>query len=305
MSTMTPEWFSAALGSRPDEGTTDVDGTSITYRAWGDAGMPGVVLVHGGAAHAHWWDHIGPLLVEGRRRVVAVDLSGHGDSGRRERYELDIWAEEVLAAAASGGIEGPPVVIGHSMGGFVTLRAAALFGSRLHGAVVVDSPVRELTPEERAARAGQAFGPLRVYATLEEGMTHFRSVPDQPALDYVTRHVARHSLRRVDDGWTWKFDPRVFVRAHLGPSVLTRLECRIALLRGEHGILSQQMSEVMYDRLGRAAPVIEIPDAGHHIMLDQPLALATALRTLLADWDHSQPSTGPVAVGARLQGRAG
>jgi hypothetical protein len=35
--------------------------------------------------------------------------------------------------------------------------------------------------------------------------------------------------------------------------------------------------------------VIEIPVAAHHIMLDQPVALVAALRTLLADWDHSIP----------------
>jgi hypothetical protein len=37
------------------------------------------------------------------------------------------------------------------------------------------------------------------------------------------------------------------------------------------------------------APVIEIPLAGHHAMLDQPLPLITGLRTLFADWQHSAP----------------
>jgi pimeloyl-ACP methyl ester carboxylesterase len=55
--------------------------------------------------------------------------------------------------------------------------------------------------------------------------------------------------------------------------------------------MSRQMSEVMYDRLGRVAPLIEIPAAGHHVMLDQPIALIAALRTLLSDWDHSRPAT--------------
>ena len=44
----------------------------------------------------------------------------------------------------------------------------------------------------------------------------------------------------------------------------------------------------MYELLGRSAPVIEIPEAYHHIMLDQPLLLVTGLRAL-ADWDHSVP----------------
>jgi pimeloyl-ACP methyl ester carboxylesterase len=63
-----------------------------------------------------------------------------------------------------------------------------------------------------------------------------------------------------------------------------------AWFRAEHGIVSAQISEVMYDRLGRLAPVIEIPAAGHHVMLDQPVALVTGIRTLLSDWDHSRPA---------------
>jgi hypothetical protein len=45
----------------------------------------------------------------------------------------------------------------------------------------------------------------------------------------------------------------------------------------------------MYELLGRNAPVIEIPEAWHHMMLDQPLLLVTGLRTLFADWEHSVP----------------
>ena len=53
--------------------------------------------------------------------------------------------------------------------------------------------------------------------------------------------------------------------------------------------MTPDISASMYEALGRVAPVIEIPEAGHHAMLDQPLVLLTALRTLLADWDHSEP----------------
>ena len=41
--------------------------------------------------------------------------------------------------------------------------------------------------------------------------------------------------------------------------------------------------------MGRVNPVIEIPLAGHHLMLDQPLLLISALNAILADWDHSEP----------------
>ena len=83
----------------------------VAYRAWGEPGGRGIVLVHGGAAHSRWWDHIGPLLASDRR-VVAIDLSGPGDSGRRPSYSLDRWADEVLAVAEDAGIAAPPTVIG-------------------------------------------------------------------------------------------------------------------------------------------------------------------------------------------------
>jgi len=283
-----PEWFAQALSAPVAERVTVLDGVPVAYRMWGSSpNGRGIVLVHGGAAHSRWWDHIGPLLTVDRR-VIAIDLSGHGDSGRRESYSFDGWAREILAVAADAGLDAP-TVIGHSMGGVVTLRLAALFGSRIEGAVVIDSPVRNPAPEQHAAQDRRVFGELRVYPSREAAIARFRPVPDQPVLGYIADHVAATSVRQVDGGWTWKWDPRVFV---LEPprAPLTRLACRVALFRAEHGIMSAEMSEIMYDRLGRVAPLIEIPAAGHHIMLDQPIALAAALRTLLSDWDHSLPA---------------
>jgi pimeloyl-ACP methyl ester carboxylesterase len=282
-----PAWFTAAVAVQPEQHTATVDGIPIAYRAWGEPAARGIVLVHGGAAHSRWWDHIAPLLTNGWR-VIAPDLSGHGDSGRRPRYSLDIWSRELLGVVTDAGITSP-VVIGHSMGGFVTLRMATLFGSRIAGAVAIDSPVRDIAPEDAAARQRRAFGPLRVYPTRAEAMARFRPIPDQPVLRYIAEYVAAASIRPVEGGWTWKFDPRIFVRDEFTPTLLTRLGCRVALFRAEHGIVSEQLGEVMYDRLGRVAPLVEIPVAGHHIMLDQPIALVSALRTLLADWNHSIP----------------
>ena len=246
-----PEWFLAAIGTPAKQAAVDVAGASIAYRTYGDREDRGIVLVHGGAAHARWWDHIAPLLAADHM-VVALDLSGHGDSGRREDYGLDEWAQEVLAVVADAGITAPPTVIGHSMGGLVTLRAASLHGPSVAGAVAVDSPVRDITPEERAAREQRAFGPLRVYPTAEAAIARFHPIPDQPTLPYIAAHVAETSIRPVPGGWSWKFDPRIFARHQLPPALLTRLDCRVALFRAEHGIVSQQMSDMMYDRLGRS-----------------------------------------------------
>jgi pimeloyl-ACP methyl ester carboxylesterase len=286
-----PEWFTRALAAPVEEGTTESAGCRITFRVWGAPDQPGIVLVHGGGAHSRWWDHVAPLLADGLR-VVALDLSGHGDSGRRPTYSMEQWAAEVLDVAAVGGIDGPPLVVGHSMGGGVTFVVGSVASESVAGIVVIDSAFRAPQPEEDAASLHRAFGPLRVYASLAEARARFRTVPDQPtSLPFVLDHVAETSVHEVEGGWSWKFDPLVFQRPRPGREILQSITCRVALFRAEHGLATPDVGAEMYELLGRRAPVIEIPDAWHHVMLDRPLALVTGLRTLLADWDHSEPRT--------------
>lgn len=127
-----------------------------------------------------------------------------------------------------------------------------------------------------------------MYPTSEHAVARFRPVPDQGfILPYAKDHVARHSIRAVDGGWSWKFDPKIFGRDRSTKVADRVLDCRVALFRAEHGLLTAADSDFVYGRLGRRAPVVELPDAGHHVMLDQPLVLIAALRTLLGDWEHS------------------
>ena len=285
-----PEWFDRAVAAPYDNCYVDVDGCTIHYMRWGDPVKPGIVLVHGGAANAHWWSFIAPLFPE--YCVVALDLSGHGDSGRRDVYPRGTWAKEVLAVGDDAGFAGPPIVIGHSMGGFVTIVTAAEYGDRIAGAVILDSPVRMASAEERVSVAGKAFGNPKVYPTVEAALERYRTVPDQPSsLPYVMDYVGRNSICEVDGGYSWKFDAAIFqkISPRATADELPRVKSRVALFRAEYGLVTADIGEQMYELLGRVAPVIEIPEAYHHIMLDQPLLLVTGLRTLLADWEHSVP----------------
>jgi pimeloyl-ACP methyl ester carboxylesterase len=289
-----PEWFRRVLSVPFTDHSVTVHGCPIHYVAWGPAGAKGLVFVHGGGAHAHWWTHVAATFAD-EFRVVAVDLSGHGDSGHREQYQLEQWTDEVTIAAADGGIDGRPVLVGHSMGGFVTIATAARHPDAVDGVIVCDSPVTEPDPEIAAYQLQEAFGRPRTYPSVADAVAHFRTVPRQEHyLPYVIDHVARRSLRPVDGGVQWKFDRRIFeqfgggMRSIASP-YLPEVRCRLALLRSECGLVTPEIGASMYERLGRVTPVIEIPEAGHHAMLDQPLILLTALRTLLADWDHSEP----------------
>ena len=297
-----PDWFRRALEVPFTDEVVEVGGAPIHYLAWGEPGRRGLVFVHGGGAHAHWWTHVAATFATDFR-VVALDLSGHGDSGHRSRYDIELWTDEVMAVAGDAEIDGNPVIIGHSMGGFVTIATAARHCDRLGGVIVVDSPVREPDPEVESARLKEAFGAPRTYASLDDGLSRFRTIPEQAHyLDYVMDHVGRRSLKPVDGGFQWKFDRGVFeqfderIRA-LGMPYLAQVTCRFALLRAEHGLVTPDIGAAMYEVLGRVAPVIELPESGHHSMLDVPLVLLTAIRTLLADWDHSEPHRKAVEAG--------
>ena len=289
-----PPWFRRALAVPFADERVEVDGVAVHYLAWGQPGRRGLVFVHGGGAHAHWWTHVAATFAQDFR-VVAIDLSGHGDSQHRDLYTPEQWADEVMAVAAHGRIEGRPVVVGHSMGGFVTIATAARYSQDLSGVIICDSPVTEPDPEIGAFHLREAFGAPRTYPNVDEALRRFRTVPPQDHyLDYVIDHVGRRSLAAVEGGWQWKFDRRIFEQFGAGMRgiaypYLEQVSCRLALLRSEHGLVTADIGEFMYEKLGRVTPIIEIPEAGHHAMLDQPLILLTALRTLLADWDHSEP----------------
>lgn len=289
-----PEWFREALALPAESHTVDVEGATVAFRTWGPVGKPGLVFIHGGGAHSYWWSHVAGMFAHDHR-VAALDLSGHGDSSHRGRYGVEQWTREVMAVADASGFAGPPVVIGHSMGGMVAIVTAAVAGEgRLAGAIVGDSPVSEPDPEVASARLG-VFRQAKVYPSLEEALPHFRTVPAQEHyLDYIVDHVARHSLRQTEAGWRWKFDPNLFNAFEGDPRgialpYLGDIHCRLALLSFEKGLLTPDISQFMYDRMGRVTPVVRIPETGHHAMLDKPLLLITAIRALLADWDHSTP----------------
>jgi pimeloyl-ACP methyl ester carboxylesterase len=293
-----PAWFVRALAAPVEQFSVIVDGARINALAWGERSAPTLVLVHGGAAHAHWWAPLAPLLAD-RFRVVALDLSGHGDSARRDDYSMSTWSDEVLAVAAAGGGTGLPIVVGHSMGGLVTIATAALHGTEIAGAVVIDAPVRRPDPETVEGISGGMFRAPKVYADIEEGMLHFHLFPLQRCDNgWLVAHIARHSLKDVPGGVSWKFDPGVFTRRpgadrpiEFGP-LLARAACRVAIVNGaDSAIVDQDTRAYMAELLASSpaavagVPVVEVPEAQHHVLLDQPIALVTALRGIFGTWD--------------------
>lgn len=114
-------------------GTTQApDGTTIAFDDHAGGDGTAVILVHGITESAVTWDPLIDRLTPDRR-VVAVDLRGHGRSGTADRYDLEAMAGDIVAVAAHLGIDRPHLV-GHSLGGAVV----SAVGSVMPTSSVVD-----------------------------------------------------------------------------------------------------------------------------------------------------------------------
>jgi pimeloyl-ACP methyl ester carboxylesterase len=130
--------------------TRSSDGVEIAYAA-GGAGVTALVFIHGGLADRTFWAPQVEALAN-RYRVVALDLGGHGESGRqRKAYTIDAWAQDVRAVADALKLK-RMVLIGNSLGGPVALEAAALLPGRVLGVIGVDT-LHDLTQKFDAATA--------------------------------------------------------------------------------------------------------------------------------------------------------
>ena len=288
-----PAWFTAALADEPERSHVRVQGAPIETLAWGRVGDPGLMLLHGNSAHADWYSCVAPLLRQGRR-VVAFSFSGMGASGWRTQYSVAQWADEALAVAEAEGLfaaTAQPTVVAHSFGGFALMNLAARHGQRLALAVVVDTPMRQ--PGGDATAPGHRFDGIqrsaRVYPTQAEALMRFRLLPPQDcAHPCVADLIARRGLRATvgpsgQPGWVWRFDPQVFSHFDFGRPLqdLRAAACPLAVMRGGRSrLMTAQAQAQMLALAPPGTRSLELPDADHHVMLDQPQAFAALLATL-------------------------
>jgi pimeloyl-ACP methyl ester carboxylesterase len=288
-----PSWFKNALAQIPERQFVTVADARIETLAWGKAGQAGVLLLHGNGAHADWYSFVAPLLAR-NHRVVSLSWSGMGGSDWRQHYSYEMFVREVLEVLEAQDLfaSAPPVVIGHSFGAQITVRLAALHGDRLAAAILVDPPVFR---PERVRQRTQRHEPKphRIYPDLPAALARFRLAPAQPCENlFIVDHIARLSLREVADearkpGWSWRFDPYLWASLRFtDPRPFIRdAKCPLALIRGASSrLMERDDAKYMQSLMAATSPYIEIPEADHHVMLDQPLAFVAAVETLLTSW---------------------
>ncbi len=263
----------------------EANGLRLHYLDYGTEGRPAMLCVHGGAAHAHWYDFVADGFT-GDYHVRSIDLRGHGDSARHEppAYLYRDYASDLDAAVRELDLR-DFVLVGHSMGGMVSLLYAATYPGRVKALVIVDTLLN--LPVERVAKLREVGNkPGSTYASQQELVARYRLRPGHSsAAPEVVHHIAANSGREQPDGtWRLKFDRAVYATRedHDGRPHWSHIATPALLVRGEH---SERITPEVYADAKSRCPQLElaeVPGAYHHVMLDNPAGFVAALQPFLA-----------------------
>jgi pimeloyl-ACP methyl ester carboxylesterase len=263
----------------------EANGVRLHYLDYGTAGQRPMLCVHGGAAHAHWFDYVAPGFTPDHR-VLSLDQRGHGDStwGDPEAYSWKTFADDLNAFVEALDLK-DFVLVGHSMGGMVSLVYAAAHPGRMARLVIIDTI--QLMPMDRVLRMNE-FGrkPARDYATQDELVARYRLEPaeSQMAAPDVIRRMAMHSGRQTPEGrWQHKADRAVYAnfRQIAGVPLWEKVKVPALVIRGER---SKRFTPEQFAEVRARAPQVqltEVPASDHHITLDNPQGCIKAIREFL------------------------
>jgi pimeloyl-ACP methyl ester carboxylesterase len=235
------------------------------FSEWGEPGAPKVLLLHGGNQSAHSWDLVS-LHLSDRYHVFALDQRGHGDSewSRDQDYSIEAKAADVLAFVEDQGIDSP-VIMGHSMGGRVTMNVALAHPTLARGIVLVDVGP-ELSPV--GVEVIHNFVTRNVeFDDLEEFLDNVVKYDRFRSREHIARTVKYNMLRRADGKYISKVDHR---RVPLSASELTLDDVKaigapVLLVRGgESDILAPDAAKRFVEVLPNGQ-LVTVPNTGHNV----------------------------------------
>jgi len=281
------EWFNESLLSTPTENFVEVEGAKIHYLTWGDTKNPGLFFIHGFSANAHWWDFIAPAFTEDYC-VVAIDLSGSGDSDHRETYSQEMYANEIKAVCDEMGWESADF-IAHSMGGSISLNATSIYPEIFKSLYLLDSIV--ILPPDKVRNYSSNRSMIRadfIYEDEASAIESFRLIPPQPCRnEFLLNHIAINSYKQTEEGWLLKSDGKMMktYQSKDLTETLMAIQCPIYIV---YGLMSQIFTQEILDYtvyVGNIPPerVIGVPGTMHHLFVDDPLSVIEELKKLLGD----------------------
>ena len=260
----------------------------LHYVDWGNADAPPLLLVHGGRDHCRNWDWLAEALRE-EWHIIAPDLRGHGDSQWMigGSYGLSEYVYDIAQLLHQTKHQ-PITIIGHSLGGAISLQYAALYPEAVRKLIAIEGlgwppdrvKDREDKPsEERITEwvdftrsiSGRA---ARRYPSIEEAFQRMQEANPHLTPDQA-QHLTIHGVNQNEDGtYSWKYDNYTRIRAPFGfpeserQKLWQRITCATLLVRGTESWASDPEID------GRAqnfqnAQFANIEGAGHWVHHDK------------------------------------
>lgn len=254
------------------------DTVTLEYSEAGK-GTP-VVLLHGFPLCAAIW-HEQQRRLSDRYRVITPDLRGHGRSPVPSGvYEMDLLARDVLALLDSLDIS-KAVIMGHSMGGYVTLAACKHAPERFLALGLIASQAGADTEEGRQGRYKMAD---KVAAegskVVVEAMIPKLFAADLPADAPIIEQVRQMILSTQPAGIIGSLKGMA-LRPDSGP-LLANLNIPVLLLAGDKDqIIPPEKAKAIASAI-RTATLTTLANAGHMPMLELPEETTTAIRNFVS-----------------------
>jgi len=279
--------------SAPRHIVVDSQGLPIHCLEWGDSEGEPLILVHGYLDLAESWRAFVAALATRKPNVwvIAPDCRGHGDSGwigAGGYYHFPDYVFDLDCVVRARSIESF-TLIGHSMGGHISLLYAGTFPERVKKLALIEGigPVG-VTFSDAPVGMGKWISELhergrrhfREYTSLAAGASQLRQT--NPRLSENTSlEIARAAMKQNDRGkWIWKFDPlhrttspQPFYTAQ-ALEFLRRIQCPVLLIDGQESRQTRRTDkQERYDAIANHQR-ITISGAGHMVHQDNPEQLA-------------------------------
>jgi pimeloyl-ACP methyl ester carboxylesterase len=252
----------------------EVNRIKIYYEERGK-GQP-VIFLHGFPLNHSIWTPVLDL-VKSDARWITPDLRGHGQSeAPGSIYKMEQFAADIRGLMDNLGID-RAVLIGHSMGGYISLAFARLYPERLAGLGLVSTQARADTPERKEARytSAKAITGQGIGFAADSLTPKYTAVP---AVREVVREIILNSPVNGVVGSLFGMAERLDAR-----EVLPEIQVPAMVIAGEaDALFPQDVMHELADRLPRAR-LVSIPNAGHMPMLEFPQQVAEAVDSLVEE----------------------
>ena len=259
------------------------DGVRIQLAEWEGRGKP-VLCIHGITANCRSWDVVASALSPAHR-IVAMDLRGRGGSDKPPSgYSLEHHMKDIIGVMDYLGLE-TAIIMGHSLGAFISLAFGAEYPERVDRIVLVDG-AGKLSQEQfdhvftaikpALDRLGKVFPSTDDYINLMKSSPYIH--PWSPAIEgyYL------YELENAEGGVRCNIDPAHIqeeaenVRKFEPDMFYSKVHCNVMILKATEGLVSQDdhlLPEPVVDRMVNVIPYakrFDVESVNHYGVVFQP-----------------------------------